>query len=228
MVLRRGTGVCFRNIWSATICNELLKDKFSLKEQSILESRSGDRYLDFALAQTLAKLSHTFGVLPGFSYYHEIDEGDYNALATKEALLDRTDGTVLFGLGMLGHLLRLSEKPDAAIVAVCAHEFGHLAAMRRGEMRRLAPDPTNPFRAEQHADFMSGFFAGLRSLEYPDYPAMIFATTFRSLGGAIRGTHGTRDERGLAVAAGFTAAKEQRLSVVDGLDQAYRYAMSQV
>src|SRR5262249_6682041 len=35
--------------------------------------RSGDRDFDFALAQTLAKISDAFGVLPGFAYYDDYD-----------------------------------------------------------------------------------------------------------------------------------------------------------
>ncbi len=182
--------------------------------------------LDYALAQALGHLVTTFGVLPAFSYYREKVEGDHNALATRAKILDRADGTVLFGLGMLGMLLDVSAKPDAAIVAVCAHEFGHIIAIKRGEMEKLAPDPANPFRAEQHADFVSGFYAGLRTRSNAGYPALFFATTMRSLGGDSRGTHGTRSERGAAVVAGFRAAKERNLSVSEGLNEAFRYAMS--
>jgi hypothetical protein len=191
-----------------------------------LESRSGNSMLDFALAQALGHLATVFGVLPAFSYYHERVEGDHNALATRASDLGRADGTVLFGLGMLRMLLDISAKPDAAIVAVCAHEFGHIVAIKRGEIDKLAPDAANPFSAEQHADFISGFYAGLRARARDDFPALFFATTMRMLGGDTRGTHGTHAERGAAVAAGFKAAKVDNLSIASGLDRAFQFAMS--
>lgn len=192
-----------------------------------LEPRSNNAPLDYALAQTLARLARTFDVLPAFSYFREERDDDYNALATKSPMLKRTDGTVLFGLGMLRHLLDVSERADAAIISVCAHEFGHIASMKRNEIDMLAPDPAQPYRAEQHADYVSGFYAGLRAREVKDYPALIFATTARALGRPTRGTHGTSAERGRAVVEGFKAAKDRNLSVGEGLDEALRYAMSQ-
>jgi hypothetical protein len=42
--------------------------------------RSGDRDFDYALAQTLAKISDAFGVLSGFAYYDDNDSR--NAYAT--------------------------------------------------------------------------------------------------------------------------------------------------
>jgi hypothetical protein len=191
-----------------------------------LEPRSNSPALDYALAQALARMVKTFGVLPAFSYYHEKDGESHNALATSEALLERVDGTVLFGLGMLGHLLDVSPQPDAAIVAVCAHEFGHIAAIKRKEIERLVPDRADPFRGEQHADFVAGFYAGLRARENKDYPALFFATTLRSLGGKTRGSHGTEAERGFAVVSGFKAAKERNLTVDEGLNEAFNFAMS--
>jgi hypothetical protein len=55
--------------------------------------RSGDRDFDYALAQTLAKISDAFGVLPGFAYYDDYDS--HNAYATERTRLNRADGTVL-------------------------------------------------------------------------------------------------------------------------------------
>jgi hypothetical protein len=190
----------------------------------VLEPRSGDRDLDRALAQALATIGGAFGVLPGFSYFSGSE--DDNAFATPEPRLQRTDGTVLFGLGMLRELLALPEQRDAAIVAVCAHEFGHIIAFKTGLQRRLVPDQSHVFRGEQFADFMAGFFSGLRRRANPAYPAVVFATTLRSLGGTARGTHGTQEERGRAVAEGFKAAVQDRLDAVDGIGRAESYAMA--
>lgn len=189
-----------------------------------IEPRSGNRQLDRALAQTLARLSRTFDVLPGFAYYRDSD-GE-NALATPEPLLQRTDGTVLFGLGMLQLLLSRPEHPDASIVAVCAHEFGHIVGYKTGLINQLSPDRNDPFRAEQHADYLAGFFAGLRKIDRSSFPAVVFATTQRSFGGSTRGSHGTSEERAEAVVEGFKAAFERRVSVSEGIQQGFQFAMS--
>ncbi len=191
-----------------------------------IEPRSGDPHMDRALAQTLARLARMFDVLPGFAYFREHDRK--NALATPQPLLERSDGTVLFGLQLLRELLARPEHPDASVVAVCAHEFGHIVGYKTGLIRQLAPDPRQPFRAEQHADYLAGFFAGVRRRERPDFPAVVFAMTMRTEGGVTRGSHGTSEERAQAVVEGFKAAYERQISVSDGITQGFQFAMSRV
>ncbi len=168
-----------------------------------LVARSGVEHLEIALALTLQKLSTLFGVLPGFSYYREHDQP--NAKATSTALVgNRPDGTVLLGTRLLGDLLALPAYGDAAIVAVCAHEFGHILSYSNGMIRQLA-EGTNPprFRAEQFADFMSGYYAGVLKRADKDYPAVIFAESTKRYGDA---DHGTGEQRAKAVVAGFNRA----------------------
>ncbi|MFZ5746137.1 MAG: metalloprotease [Pseudomonadota bacterium] len=187
-----------------------------------MEPRSGNAALDRALAQALAKIARTFEVLPAFTY---LDDGNQpNAYATAEAMLDRTDGTVMFGLGFLKMLLARPERPDASIVAVCAHEFGHILSYKNGMIRQLAPTRGAPFRGEQFADFMAGYFAGTRKLEHADYPAVVFATTQRYFGG---GDHGSGEQRGAAVQAGFLAGYQRRMSIGDAQQTGFNYAMAQ-
>jgi hypothetical protein len=188
--------------------------------QESLEPRSGNAPLDKALAQALAKIARLFGVLPAFAYYD--DEGSPNARATREARLDRADGTVLFGLALLNQLLS-GNRPDAAIVAVCAHEFGHIASYKNGMIAELAPNRNDPFRAEQFADFMAGYFAGRRKRENPDFPAVAFATTQRRFGG---GDHGSGRQRGEAVQQGFLVAYQQRLDADAAKAAALTFALS--
>lgn len=189
-----------------------------------IEPRSGNRELDYALAQTLGRLSNMFQVLPGFAYYRDNDRP--NALATPQPLLQRTDGTVLFGLTMLANLLQRPNHPDASIVAVCAHEFGHIVGFKTGLIERLAPQRGSPFRGEQHADYLAGYFAGVRRVETPSYPSVVFAQTQESFGGQTRGTHGTRQERAEAVVEGFKAGFERRLNVSDAIQQGFQFAMA--
>ena len=184
-----------------------------------LEPRSGNKDLDRALAQALGKMSNLFGVLPGFCYYQDGDQG--NALATPDRLLDRSDGTVMFGLSFLRDLLSRPNHPDAAIVAVCAHEYGHIVSYKYGQIEQLRTGGT--FRVEQFADYFAGFYAGNRKLERPDFPAVVFATTQRSFGG---GDHGTGAQRGEAVQAGFLAAYQQRLTPAQARDAGLAFCMA--
>jgi hypothetical protein len=187
-----------------------------------LQQHSNIPGLDFALAQSLGMIARTFGVHPAFAFYPD-GLGQENARATPERLLQNADGTVLFGLDLLQELLARPDHGDASVVAVCAHEFGHIVSYKNGDIERLAPDPNQPFRAEQYADFMSGYFAGRRKLERPEFPAVVFATTCRSFGG---GNHGTGEQRGEAVQEGFLTAYRDRLDRDDGVVAALRFAMS--
>lgn len=184
-----------------------------------MEPRSGNRQLDRALAQSLARISRLFDVLPGFSYYD--DAGAPNAKATSQQLLDRTDGTVIFGLRMLQNLLAGS-RPDASIVAVCAHEYGHILSYKNGMIHQLDPTGTEAFRAEQFADYMAGYYAGSRKRESSSFPAVVFATTQQSFGG---GDHGSGQQRGEAVQQGFLAAYQQRLDSRQAADAALAFCL---
>ena len=171
------------------------------------------------MAQALGKLSRLFGVLPGFCYYDDGTQG--NALATGEQLLDRSDGTVMFGLSFLRELLSRPQHGDASIVAVCAHEYGHIVSYKYGQYEQLRTGGT--FRVEQFADYFAGYYAGNRKLERPDFPAVVFATTQRSFGGG--GDHGTGEQRGEAVQAGFLAAYQQRLTPAQARDAGLAFCM---
>lgn len=188
-----------------------------------MEPRSGNPALDRALAKSLARISHLFSVLPGFTYYN--DDGKPNAKATPEMILDRTDGTVMFGLSLLQELLNHHSRPDASIIAVCAHEFGHIVSYKNGMIRDLCPSPTQPFRGEQFADYMAGYFAGTRKLEHPDFPAAAFAVTQKEFGG---GDHGTGAQRGNAVQQGFLDAFQEKLQPSQAIEAGYQYSMQQV
>lgn len=189
-----------------------------------LVKNSPDRDFDFALAQTLAMLCEKFNVLPNFSYYQEFGE-DENALATEQTFGSHPDGTVLLGLRMAGAMLTRTENGPASAVAVVAHEFGHIVANKLDLSRQLAPDKTKPFRAEQFADFMSGAFGAMRQKDYDQFPAAAFSLTMWDIGGVVRGTHGTREERGKAVATGFQAAKNNS-DLSDVVTAGFQYSMS--
>jgi hypothetical protein len=188
-----------------------------------IEPRSGDPLLDRALVQSLAMMTRVFNVLPGFGFYDDYD--GMNAKATSRQLLGQTDGTVLFGFRLLEDMLKIPVHPDAAVVAVCAHEFGHILSYKTGQIRDLAPDrsPNSTYRGEQYADYMAGYFAGNRKKNRPDFPAVVFANTQRSFGG---GSHGSGVQRGDAVLEGFKASYQRNLDISSAISECFSYCMS--
>jgi hypothetical protein len=189
----------------------------------VLVSKSGIDGLESALVQTLDMLSVMFGVLPGFSYYRE--NGAANAKATSHNFMkDRSDGTVLFGLKLLKQLLDLPEYRDAAVVGVCAHEFAHILSYSNGMIAQLSPPGnSSPFRSEQFADYMAGYYAGRRKLVKSAFRAEAFAVTTGMYGG---GTHGTSKQREDAVQEGFLSAYYRKLEPQLAAQRALTFALA--
>ena len=188
---------------------------------------SGDRDLDYALAQTLSRLTDTWNVLPGFAYFD--DAAAPNAFATSRLLLSRSDGSVLFGRRLLDRCLKMREHPDVVVSAVCAHEFGHIAQHKYGLMKPLAAGQTTVKRIELHADFLAGYFAGVRKLERPDFPAAVYATTQYGFGDyrsdSVR-HHGRPEERAAAIVKGFETAFRDRRSPAEALQIGLKYVVT--
>jgi len=192
---------------------------------SSVETGSGDRDFDRALAETLAFLSDRFFVLPGFAFFSE--SGSANAFASPTRKMGRSDGDVLFGRKLFRKIMSRREHPEIGIVSVCAHEFGHIAQSKYGVYNRLVGSNRRIKRLELHADFLSGYFAGIRRLQHPNYPAATFALTQFSFGDDSADDiehHGTPDERGAAVVAGYRAGYDERLKFEFALESGIRYA----
>jgi hypothetical protein len=188
--------------------------------------RSGDRDFDSALARTLAKISDLFGVLPGFAYYDEQDS--VNAYATDYSRMAKADGTVLFGVRLLKKLLAefSNDSPDAAVAAVCAHEFGHIVQYQKKLTEIVGAGETNARRIELQADYFAGYFAGARKRERPEFPAAVFAQTqFNSGENMINHPdhHGTPDERAAAVIRGFEVAYHERRPFAEAIPLSVNY-----
>ncbi|TAJ42781.1 MAG: metalloprotease [Reyranella sp.] len=198
---------------------------YSLSGEAEIIPTSGNQLLDRALTRALATLSRDFEVIPAFAYYDDRNDGaggNARAIPAVHSGLHRADGTVLdgtvlFGKNLLRHCLARPQYPDAAIVAIAAHEFGHILQFKRGIALRMGGNTT---MIELHADFLSGYFAGLRKLRTPDYPAAVFGAVAASLGG---GDHGTPHQRGSAVEAGFLAAARDKLALSQAVEQGIRH-----
>jgi hypothetical protein len=187
---------------------------------------TGNRDFDYALAQTLSRLTDVFGVLPGFCYYDDYD-GE-NAMATPGTKMRRADGTVLYGKRYLLRCMSAAESPEAVVSATCAHEFGHIVQYKYKLDGRLKQGQPNVKRLELHADFFAGYFAGARKLENPDYPAAVFATNRYSRGDVVADAshHGTPQERAAAVVRGFETCYRERRSFADAIQIGMNYALS--
>jgi len=189
--------------------------------------KSGNTALDFALAQTLAKIAKAFDVLPSFAYYD--DTGSPNAYATRRATLDRTDGSVFFGLKLLGKMMNLLEAPEVAVATVSAHEFGHILQFKHDLFGRVDAGQRTVKRSELQADYFAGYYTGKRKLELPSYPAAVAAVAQFSVGDTaftLRGHHGTPEERGAATARGFEAAFREKKSLSEAIEESCNYVMT--
>lgn len=185
---------------------------------------SGDAGFDYALAQTLAKISNTFSVLPGFAFYEDLDAK--NAYATSVPRQQNADGTVLFGQRLLADLLKRKESPEIGVAAVCAHEFGHIVQYKLGLDKKIGVGDPNVRRLELQADFFAGYFAGIRKRETSDFPAEAFAVTQYSFGDTQFGDpahHGTPRERSDAIAEGFSSAYRSRHAFDEAVRTSTRY-----
>jgi hypothetical protein len=185
--------------------------------QEHLISSSGDRTFDYALAQSLSRLTDTFGVLPGFSFFDDYD--DENAYATSATKLRRADGSVLFGKRYFNRAMRAGESPEVHVLATCAHEFGHIVQYKYKLKPRLSAGQPTAKRLELHADFLAGYFAGARKLQKPDFPAAVFAANRFEHGDFVTNKthHGTPAERAGAVVRGFETAYRERRSFTDAI-----------
>jgi hypothetical protein len=213
--------------------------KIFLTGDELMPGGSGDRDFDLALAHTLVKMGAALDVLPGFAYYD--DRSSPAAFASKETLLQRADGTkvdgtVLFGVRLL-HQTRVElESPEVAVTAVCAHEFGHILQIKCGLYDRrsslyaaLVKEEETKRRVELHADFLAGYFAGIRKREKPDFHAAIFPVKLGSMGDNDfnkREHHGTPAERAAAAVQGFKVAYQERRGVLDAVRSGVQYVSS--
>jgi hypothetical protein len=162
---------------------------------------SGDPELDRFLGRALARLATTFKVHPGFAFY----DGRADAFATDRTLLPDTRGTVLMKREFYTGKMRLPDH-GMTVIAVCAHEFGHIYQYQHGYKDRLARLDRTHKPIELHADFLAGFFLALRKKDYPDLDLQSVGKTFYEFGDNDvddRDHHGTSDERIAAVTAGY-------------------------
>jgi hypothetical protein len=164
---------------------------------------TGDRTLDGQLSSELFRLSDVFEQRPGFGVIDDTDGP--NAFATTDTLVPGTRGTVLFGRTLLLDELSGHEWGGVAVAGILAHEFGHILQFFTDYGDRLRPLDNTARPMELHADFLAGYYLGLKrligSMDVKAFTDSIYLkgdTNFTS-----EYHHGTGRERLGAVLAGY-------------------------
>ena len=176
-----------------------------------LITTTGDHALDRALGRALVRLSELFSERPGFGFID--DSGGPNAYATRGTLVPGTWGTVCFGQTLFRDLLDRYQDQGLAVMAVAAHEFGHIAQFRSGVDKRLVRYQSTVKRVELHADLLSGYFLGVRKRQQPSISVWAAGHTLYRIGDYEfhdPNHHGTPDERVVAAEAGFKLGHDNR------------------
>lgn len=144
----------------------------------------------------LGNLADSFELLPGFGFFDD-SQGE-NAFATTETLIPNTRGTVVFGKGLLSRELNSHTWGGLAVAGIMAHEFGHIYQYQSGYYQRLTkPYSTKKF-LELHADYLAGYYLGLKRLRSGEIDIKIFADSLYIMGDThfnSRDHHGTPKER---------------------------------
>jgi hypothetical protein len=116
---------------------------------------SGDRETDHRLGRALLRLAQVFDVHPGCGFF---DDGRQpNARAVPKSTVPGTEGTVLFGQSLFRKTMALNDD-GMAVLAVFAHEFGHIAQFRTRVHDTLRDGYPTAKLVELHADFLAGFY----------------------------------------------------------------------
>ena len=192
---------------------EQLLSKASLSDLGGVEvvQSTGDRRFDQALGTMLADLAGRFRVRPGFGFY---DDAQPNALALTESRFSHSQGSVLLGRQMLKIGMR-GDYGDWFVMGICAHEFAHIVQyFSDGLYQRLSEGQASAKRVELHADFLSGYYMGLRAadLQFSAVELRALGQTWETLGDSAYTSarhHGTAAERLDAIEQGFKFARER-------------------
>lgn len=177
-----------------------------------LRQSSGIQQIDMIFTREInAWMLPIFGLAPYCCFYDDSDGA--NAFATTELLAGRGQGTVAFGIKLMNELTtqfsgEWGSQGLHAAGAIFAHEFGHIAQFTTGD---YTPGPT----MELQADFMAGWYTGLRALQqggmgvnFREIAAKMFAIgdfNFKS-----PSHHGTPQQRLQAYSAGLQFITQNR------------------
>ncbi len=193
--------------------------------ESDIRRTTGNAGMDRMLDQALKRVSDTFAVIPGFGFYDDHD-GE-NAWATSRVLLQRTDGTVLFGDRMFSTLMRF-DPGGGAVMWTIAHEFAHIWLYKSGQKARLLAGQPSVRRVELHADFLAGFYLGARKREQSGISLFNAGRDIWNSGDTLYNDpshHGTPADRIAAAEAGFQVSYGENRGAKEAFEAATQYVL---
>jgi hypothetical protein len=196
----------------------------SLFDRSKHVRTTGNPALDRALDASIKRLADLFGQVPAFGFYQEGDHPDINpmnAFATHERTdITGTWGTIGFGSDLFHREMTQFDRNGSTVVAIVAHEFAHIWAMKAGIIDKIYAGEKTVKRGELHADFLAGFYLGTRKRAAPSISLQAAGDLFHRLGDDYvdeHNHHGTSKERVAAAEEGF------KVSYVQNRDANYAF-----
>ena len=165
---------------------------------------SGNKDLDRSINLELQHVSDCLNVLPSFGFY---DDGeDLNAFALDETVIPQTQGTVIFGKNLLIEELNAHEWGGLAIAGIMAHEFAHIYQYQSKFYQLLTRGKDTDKQLELHADYLAGYYLGLKRLKSGEIDIKAFFDSMYLKGDNDFNSadhHGTPEERGKVVIEGY-------------------------
>lgn len=187
---------------------------------------TGNTNLDLALGRALVRIAELFGETPGFGFYHGYHSS--NAYASSHTRIDGTWGTVLFGRNLFEDLLRRYDDDGLSILAVAAHEFGHISQFKRNAGSQLLRHQRTVKPIELHADYLAGYYLGVRKrvsrwISVRDAGEHIYRIGDYEFNDPDH--HGTPDERIAAAETGFRESYENGADFRQAFSLGMRYVI---
>jgi hypothetical protein len=172
-----------------------------------------------AFGKALVRLSTAFGVQPTFGFYD--DGGQPNAQASP-------DDAVIFGRSLFADQISRYQDQGLSVLAICAHEFGHIVQFHSQLERALLRGQSTVKRLELHADFLAGYYLGFRKRADSTLRLWSIGDTLNRIGDLLvtsRNHHGTPQERVAAAEAGYNVGVDNGANFQSAIQQGVQYVM---
>jgi hypothetical protein len=183
-----------------------------------------DRQLDRAIkiAANILQVRPAFGFIDPDKFSDRQLDGMNAFASTRDADIPGTRGIVAFGMTKFRSELHGYDESGTTVMAIIAHEFGHILQNYRGYLASI-----RTLQCEINADFLSGYYLGVRKHQVSSVSFEKAAELFNRLGRAESGnpnrTHGDPNERVSAAAAGFKAGFSQNMNLEDAVRAGLAY-----
>jgi hypothetical protein len=188
---------------------------------------TGDSNLDHQLGQALVRATQFFGITPAFGFYEKKNAQASPSVSSK---FRGTWGTVLFGTPLFEDELKARDPSGMTIIAIVAHEFGHIIQFKRNLREQILANQPTVKRLELHADILSGYYIGSMKRLNPNLQVYSAGQVFDRIGDSDFSSpthHGTSQERVKASQFGFNYGKAGTASL-DGVINAGLQYVSKV